>query len=262
MNVEEKPGRDAQFLGINLYYKLSFDHQVRTNDRVRTFARTVGFAPARAEEMFERFRALDPREAEVKDQDGRLEARSWEQYHRALEAHTVLTEHVLRGVFSTEEGRSPAPAQVRHLFRLGRSRLRGGGVAEGRKELRRYFLRNALFEHYRKSCAACGLSGSPSLAPVRILPSAGVTSIDQLVDPANHLLLCPHHREAFLENRIRIDPDSYTVIVTEEMDMEEKMTPEGRRIMSLHGNKLVMPDRFPPEKEYLRRRYQVMEKKA
>jgi putative restriction endonuclease len=110
------------------------------------------------------------------------------------------------------------------------------------------FFRSSVLASYEKRCCVTGFDVPELLIASHIKPWAK-SDTNEKVNPQNGLLLNPLHDSAFDKGFITINFD-YTIIVSEEIK-KSKNPAVSDYILKYRGEKITLPSRFVPCKEFI-----------
>ena len=112
------------------------------------------------------------------------------------------------------------------------------------------FFRNAILSNYEGTCCMTGIAVPRLLIASHIKPWVDATA-EEKTNPANGLCLNALHDRAFDQGLITVATD-YTIHVSSELKRSKKLDDMTKRlIMDRDGEKIILPHRFQPSREFL-----------
>ena len=109
--------------------------------------------------------------------------------------------------------------------------------------------RKAILSGYQTRCCMSHVTEPMLLIASHIIPWGEDKS--NRLNPRNGLCLSAFHDRAFDKGLITVTPD-YRVQVSKQLRKQAKNSFVADGILSLHGEKILLPDKFWPSQEFLR----------
>lgn len=128
-------------------------------------------------------------------------------------------------------------------------------MAVVKTRVNQYLFRAMILSGYRESCAVCELRCPELLVAAHIVGWA----IDAgcRMNPRNGLCLCAIHDRAFDKDLLDVE-DDYTIKVTKKFRVPRSDKAASVMLYSFDGKKLMLPERWLPDPDLLRRRRELM----
>lgn len=236
-------------LALNLYFKLPFGQQHSDNPKIRKVAERLDRTAGSVNMKLNNFAAIDPdldREGlqnySEKDKD------IWDEYWENLDELASVSETLYEEIMDETPGQHPSPEQSPgDEAEYGTEEKTLATQRKGQK-----FFRDIILTHYEHQCAVCRLQQPSLLDAAHIIDWSTTEDRNLRVNPRNGILLCAIHHRAFDNNALIIEPDSYTIQLSD--ILQEENTPGAQALFhQFEGTKIFLPERFKPKKAYLER---------
>lgn len=240
--------RAERLVTLNLYFKVPFGRQDRSNEKIRKFAERLGRSPSAVAMKLNNFAAVD----HTLDRKGlenvaAADEQLWEEYWGRLDELGRASEAIWEILEKTGRSVSDLPDDIH-----GIESVYGKSVsAETERRLGQKFFRSVILQNYREKCAVCGLSRPCLLDAAHIVGWSETEDANMRVDPRNGLALCKIHHAAFDERLIGIEPDSLEVRVSDRVNGDTRA--EQEMLVKYSGVKVQSPEKFAPSKSALHR---------
>ncbi len=112
------------------------------------------------------------------------------------------------------------------------------------------FFRNAILANYEEKCCMTGISVPKLLIASHIIPWADANS-EERTNPSNGLCLNALHDKAFDQGLITVTPD-YVIHVSSLLRNSTNIDEAAKAlILDKEGEKIILPHKFQPKKEFL-----------
>ena len=231
-----------------LYCRLPFGRFHRRNPDVIRFAETIGRTPSAVAMKLSNLASLDP----VITGSGRsgLQGASaadrmvWEEMHSDWPAFALAASEATQALgYRVEDGKETTDSSSNQDY-TGHEQMITRAQRVGQS-----LFRNAVLTAYNGRCCITGLAVPKLLVASHIVPWREDPS--QRLNPANGLCLSSLHDRAFDIGMITIRPD-WTVTVSRTIN-DDPGDFWHQTIAAYEGRKILLPDRFQPDTEFLAR---------
>lgn len=119
-------------------------------------------------------------------------------------------------------------------------------IVETKRRANQAFFREAVLSSYKNTCCITGINVPTLLIASHIKPWAISNPQTERTNPSNGLCLNALHDKAFDKGLITILPD-YTIKVSSKL----KKTDNVEWLLQCEGNKIILPEKFYPSREFL-----------
>jgi putative restriction endonuclease len=240
---------DELVIACGLYFTLPFGQMHSRNPKIIGVAALLGRTPSSLAMKLVNFASMDPahRSRGIKGLAGhsRSDEQVWNEFHDNWDKMTVLSEAKLQNL---EAGHAPAvPASEAEPEYAARD-VPTEATATVRVRTMQSFFRKVVLAAYNSRCCITGNPVEDLLVASHILPWSDFPQ--QRLNPRNGLCLAAHFDRAFDRRLVAFD-----------CEMRLVLSPVLRRYLPnpaiesefVHreGQRLICPDRFPPEAEFL-----------
>jgi len=236
--------RDELLIAFNLYCKIPFGNLRHGNPEIIEFAKKIGRTPSALSMKLCNSASFDPthkkRNVSGLKHAGKGDRQIWDEFNQnweklAFESQQALERFVeIGGAFSFEEPDLPkGPTESLRTVRV---------------RLVQSFFRDSVISSYKYTCSFCNLKMPEMLCASHIIPWA--KNIEKRADPRNGICLCSFHDRAFDRGLVTLDEDFQIVISNRVLKMKTSPLHDAGFI-KLHGNKILLPERFGPDLEAL-----------
>ncbi|MDX8391115.1 MAG: HNH endonuclease [Mariprofundaceae bacterium] len=239
-------------LAFHLYCQLPFGKLHKGNKEIIELASLIGRTPSALAMKLCNIASLDPAitssgrkglgNASVLDQE------VWDEFHNDWEYLTTECLHIheqLRAekILPMTTVQAETPLESLDDFTGETKRV----LTEQR--IRQNFFRRAVLSSYRGCCCISGLSEPRLLIASHIVPWSKDRA--NRLNPRNGLCLSALHDKAFDRGLISLD-DGFRVILSKDLKQRNEIFVK-RFFLPLSGQKIILPDRFVPDKSFLER---------
>jgi len=237
--------REETIIAFNVYCKIPFKNSNKSNPTIIKYANIIGRSPSALNMKVGNFGRLDP---ELKKQGivglahgSKLEEDVWDEFNGNWERLAFESEQLI--------------AKFSNLPIEDVSGIEVEDIAEGvereaivKKRVNQGFFRSAVLSSYDNKCCITGLSISELLIASHIIPWS--KNAEHRVNPRNGICLNPIHDRAFDRGFITITPE-YRVRLSRVLGdyADEKLVQD--YFVKHDGQKISLPDKFLPKKEFL-----------
>ena len=235
--------REQTIVAFNVYCKIPFKNSSSRHPEVIRYAKIIGRSPSALNMKIGNFGRLDPqlkqRGITGLTHGSNLEQEVWDEFHGNWEK-LIYQSELLIAQFQNEN--------IEHSPEVDFSSLPQGTERERvvKTRVNQNFFRSAILSSYDQKCCITGLPLPELLIASHIIPWR---ENRERLNPSNGLCLNALHDKAFDRGLITISTD-YKVIVSNEI-MNFDVAGVRKYFAQYHNNKIHMPDKFHPEKEFL-----------
>lgn len=235
--------RQETLAAFGLYLQIPFGTVHSRNPEIIALAEKMGRTPGALSMKIANLASLDPAAPAGLSQCSKLDKEVWENFcadQGALMYECAQARAEFEGV--AVEKRAEVPLDILQLPE-GEERER-----MVRTRVKQSAFRRAVLAAYDKRCCITRLGEPRLLNASHIVPWN--EGLKQRLDPRNGLCLNALHDRAFDRGLITVRP-SGKVVVSGQLIEKAKDCQESAFIVACDGQKIDIPDRFPPEKEFL-----------
>ncbi len=247
--------REETIIAFNVYCKIPFKSSSKNNPVVIKYANIIGRSPSALNMKIGNFGRLDP---ELKKQGitglvngSKLEEEVWNEFNGNWEELAFESERLIAN-FQNKNIEETDFVDIDNLPK-GEDRKR---IVKTR--VNQSFFRSVVLSSYNLRCCITGLSIPEFLVASHIKPWA--KDKDNRINPHNGLCLNALHDKAFDKGFITVTPD-YKVLISDYLittNEDEKIDEFFRKY---NNQKIILPDRFLPSKDFLEYHYKNIFKK-
>ncbi|ANI89573.1 restriction endonuclease [Arachidicoccus ginsenosidimutans] len=247
--------RDETIIAFNVYCKVPFKSSSKNNPTIIKYANILGRSPSALNMKIGNFGRLDP---ELKKQGitglingSKLEEDIWNEFNGNWEKLAFESE-VLIAKFQNKK--------VEEIEEIDLTELPEGKERETiiKTRVNQSFFRSTILSSYNLKCCITGLSISDFLVASHIKPWA--KDKENRINPHNGLCLNSIHDKAFDKGYITVTPE-YKILVSKFFDSYSNEQVVSDFFKKYENQKINLPERFLPSKEFLDYHYQIIFKK-
>lgn len=242
--------REQLLVAFDLYCQTPFGKMHKTNPSIVRLAALIGRTPSAVAMKLGNFASLDPAitstgrsgldGASIKDKA------IWSEFHTDWEALAVESKRALDAL-SKGDGH-PVVLEL-ELFNESNDNYEGMTKSVlTAVRIRQSFFRKAILSSYQSRCCMSHVTEPMLLIASHIIPWGEDKS--NRLNPRNGLCLSAFHDRAFDKGLITVTPD-YRVQVSKRLRKLVKNRFVADGILSLHAEKILLPDKFWPSQEFL-----------
>jgi len=242
--------REELILAINLYCKLPFGRLHHRNPTIIELAEIIGRTPSSVALKLVNFASLDPslKERGIKgaQNSSNLDKEIWNEFYNNWEDFSFESEKLLA---------KSEKSTVEKLNQIDENDLpEEGKVREQIVKVRvnQSFFRKAILASYNNTCCITGIQNTDLLIAGHIKPWA----LDEKnrLNPRNGIAINGLHDKAFENGLISISPE-YKIKISSEIKKMKNQTGIFDFFLKFEDKEIVLPDRFLPDKEFLKYHY-------
>ena len=236
--------RDELLIAFNLYCRIPFGSLRHGNPEIIKFAKKIGRTPSALSMKLCNFASFDPthkkRNVSGLKHAGKGDRQIWDEFNQnweklAFESQKALERFV--GIGSAVGFEEPdLPEGPTESLRTVRVRLVQS------------FFRDSVLSSYKYTCSFCNLTMPEMLCASHIIPWA--KNIEKRADPRNGICLCSFHDRAFDRGLVTVDED-LQIVISNRIRKIKTSPMHDVGFIKLHGNKILIPERFGPDVEAL-----------
>lgn len=237
--------REQTIIAFNVYCKIPFKSSSSRHPDVIKYAQIIGRSPSALNMKIGNFGRLDP-QLKQKGITGlshgsKLEKEIWDEFHGNWE-DLIYESELLVAQFQNKNITDVMNIDLGNVP-LGESRER---IVKTR--VNQSFFRSVVLSSYNQQCCITGLPLPELLVASHIVPWS--ENKKQRLNPRNGLCLNALHDKAFDRGLITVSTD-YKIIVSNDVMKSDADNIVKNYFVKFHNNKIRMPDKFHPEKEFL-----------
>lgn len=242
--------REETIIAFNVYCKIPFKSSSKTNPFVIKYANIIGRSPSALNMKIGNFGRLDP---ELKKQGitglvngSKLEEVIWREFNGNWEKLAFESE-VLIAKFQNKK--------IEEIEDIETNNFPEGKERETiiKTRVNQNFFRSTILSSYNLKCCITGLSIPDFLVASHIKPWA--KDKKNRINPRNGLCLNSIHDKAFDKGFITVTPD-YEVLISNYFDRYLNDETVNNFFFKYKNQKIMLPDKFLPSKEFLDYHYQ------
>lgn len=244
--------REETIIAFNVYCKIPFKSSSKSNPTIIKYAKIIGRSPSALNMKVGNFGRLDP---ELKKQGivglthgSKLEEEVWDEFDGNWEKLSFESEQLI-AKFSNRP--------IEEISGIEIEDIKEGIERETivKQRVNQSFFRSTVLSSYYFKCCITGLSIPDFLVASHIIPWSKNT--EQRLNPRNGLCLNSIHDKAFDRGFITITPE-FTVRISgafADFEMEKAVQDF---FMKYDNQKINLPDKFLPTKEFLDYHYHTI----
>lgn len=247
--------REETIIAFNVYCKIPFKSSSKSNPTIIKYANIIGRSPSALNMKVGNFGRLDP---ELKKQGivglahgSKLEEEVWDEFNGNWEKLAFESEQLI-AKFSNRPIEEVSEIEVEDI----REGIERETIVKQR--VNQSFFRSTVLSSYYFKCCITGLSIPDFLVASHIIPWSRNT--EQRLNPRNGLCLNSIHDKAFDRGFITITPE-FNIRVSGFFGDFEKEKAVQDFFMKYENQKINLPDKFLPTKEFLDYHYHNIFKK-
>lgn len=247
--------REQTIVAFNVYCKIPFKSSNKNNPFIIKYANIIGRSPSALNMKVGNFGRLDP---ELKKQGivglsngGKLEEVIWEEFNGNWSKLAYESE-LLIAQFQNKKIEETINIDFSE-FPIGRER-----EAIIKQRVNQNFFRSTVLSAYNLKCCITGLGISDFLISSHIVPWA--KDEKNRLNPHNGLCLNSIHDKAFDKGFITVTPD-YKIKISKYFSVFKQDLAVSDLFLKYENQKIILPYKFLPSKEFLDYHYQNIFKK-
>ena len=238
--------KEQTVVAFNLYCKIPFQKASSTNPDIVRIAKIIGRSPNSVKMKIGNFGSFDP-ELKKKGIVGlanasALDKEVWDEFNDDWERLAFESEKLI-AEFSKQDIAESSGINLSNLP-IGKNKER---VVKTR--INQNFFRQTILSAYDSTCCITGINISELLIASHIIPWS--KKRETRLNPRNGLCLNALHDKAFDKGLITVQ-QNYTIQVSDKITREYNNKEVQKWIGSFDGQKIILPERFVPDGEFLK----------
>lgn len=243
-----KWSKEETILAFDLYCRTSFGQINSSNKDIMELAGLLGRTPGAVALKMHNLAHYDPelrkRNVTAMAHGSKLDASVWEEFSSNWEDLSYQARCILADLKSESIDKVVNEPEI---VMLPEGRVREQLV---RNRIGQYFFRMAVLNSYENRCCITGLAVTDLLVASHIKPWKDADSRTERTNPTNGLTLNALHDKAFDRGLITVTPD-YIIKVSSEIKPSVEGDTVEDWLLSFTNQKIRMPNKFFPRKEFL-----------
>ena len=238
--------REQTIVAFNVYCKIPFKSSNSRHPEIIKYAKIIGRSPSALNMKIGNFGRLDPqlkqRGISGLSHGSKLEQEVWDEFHGNW-GKLIYQSELLIAQFENKN--------IEDSLDFDLDDLPQGGEREAvvKTRVNQNFFRKTVLSSYGKKCCITSLAVPELLIASHIVPWS--KNKKERLNPCNGLCLNALHDKAFDKGLITVSTD-YKVIVSGCI-MDSDITDTVKNyFVKFHNKKIATPDKFHPEKEFLK----------
>jgi predicted restriction endonuclease len=238
--------RDELLIAFNLYCRIPFGKLHRSNPEIVSAAKKLNRTPSALAMKLVNFASFDPihkkRNVKGLGHASQSDRQIWDEFNQNWEQLAFESQQTLVRILQLE---AKIPISELDL-------VIPNGPTEDRRITRvrlvQGFFRDSVLSSYKYTCSFCGLSIVEMLCASHIIPWS--KNIERRADPSNGLSLCSFHDRAFDRGLITID-EKLHIVISKSLQIKKTVPMHEVALLNIHGEKMILPQRFCPDMQAL-----------
>lgn len=247
--------KEQTIVALSVYCKIPFNKASNTNPEIVEAANLIGRSPVALKMKVGNFGSLDP-ELKARGIVGlsnisKLDEDVWNEYCNDWGKLAFDSKQIIAKLKNRT---------IEDLIDIDIKSLPEGKERESvvKQRINQDFFRNTVLASYNYRCCISGVSKSELLEACHIVEWS--QDISNRTNPQNGLCLNPFFHKAYDNYLIGITPDMI-IYVSEELIQKTSDLTFKNYLLGLCGEKIIMPDKFFPQKDLLAIRYNLYHQK-
>ena len=242
--------REQLIMALNVYFKIPFKDVKEKHPLIQKYAPLIGRTPTALKMKIGNFGRLDPT-LKAKDIVGlghgsMAEEPIWQEFWGNLDKLAFESERL----FAERAGMRIEDTLGADIQELPQGREKEVLV---RQRVNQQFFRDAVLTAYLNQCCITGIANTPLLEACHI--SGWADDENNRTNPKNGLCMTPTFHRAYDKYLIAITPD-YEIVISEQMIERTKDEQTQRYLAGLQHKKILMPEKFAPDVEFLAKHHE------
>ncbi len=240
--------REELILAINLYCKMEFGKMSAGNPQIKELAALIDRSPSSIVFKLGNFGSLDPtlkaRGVGGLPNIGKLDREIWNEFYNDWNSRLVESEKLLAKYKNTT---------VEKLNSVDISDIKKEGLEKERivkTRVNQNIFRTIILATYNNKCCITGIANPELLIASHIIPWS--EDEKNRLNPMNGIALNALHDKAFDAHLITISAKDYTLKVSNLFKKKEVSLSIKQNFLDLDGKEIYLPDKFLPDKEFLK----------
>lgn len=244
----EKWSREETILAFDLYCRMPFSKNSPNNKEIIDLASVLGRTPGAVSLKLANLAHFDPeRIAQSKlgmANASKLDKEVFDEFSSDWENLSYQAQLILAKMKNTRL-EVLVPSLDMEIIPHGEDRLQ-----ETKRRVGQYFFRTSVLNAYRGRCCVTGIQLPELLIASHIKPWRDSDEKTERANPRNGLCLNAMHDKAFDRGLITIDKE-YRMVnsrVIKEIEMDKQTR---TWLLAYEGKQILLPDKFPPDKQFI-----------
>jgi len=240
--------RDELILAINLYCKLPFGKMHSRNKDIIELGGLIDRSSSAVARKLGNFASMDPnlkaRNVGGLPNAGQLTEDIWNEFYNNWDAALLESEMLLAKTKHTT---------IEQLNEIDETEFPKGLTKERliMTRVNQHIFRKMVLATYNNKCCITGMDNTELLVASHIV-AWGKDEKNRL-NPMNGLCLNALHDRAFDKFLITVSAEDYTIRVSSKLKKKNAVTCLSENFFQLEGQSIVLPDKFLPDKELLKK---------
>lgn len=248
---QNKWTKEQTVVAFNLYCKIPFNRVSSKHPLITKVAKIIGRSPNSVKMKIGNFGSFDP---ELKKRgivglanSSKLDKEVWDEFNSDWEKLAYESE-VLIAKFKKQKIEE-------HIAEFDFDKYSEGKEKESivKRRINQSFFRQTVLSAYNNTCCITGINNQSLLIASHIIPWSENKKLR--LNPHNGLCLNSLHDKAFDNYLISITPD-YEVKISHKINGGKLIDAFKNMFAKYHNQKIILPERFIPGKDYLDEHYQ------
>lgn len=247
--------RDETIVAFNVYCKIPFKDCSKSHPTIKTYADLLGRTPSALAMKIGNIGRLDPdlQKRGIKGlvHGAKMEEEIWNEFYNNPELLAYESEKVLAEL----QGKT-----IQENIEINIDDLPEGIEREAivKQRVNQSFFRMAVLSSYNNCCCISGVCNPEMLDACHIVEWS--QDFVNRTNPKNGLCMTPFFHRAYDKMLMAISPD-FNIYISDELLQNIQNEKFAQYIRSINGDKIIMPDRFFPEKDLLQIHYERFRKR-
>lgn len=239
--------REQTIVAFNLYCKIPFQKANSTNPDIVRIAEIIGRSPNSVKMKIGNFGSFDP-ELKKKGIVGlanasKLDEDIWNEFNNNWDKLVFESEKLIAKFLNKNIEDIGINEPLKIPEGITKERLVKTRVNQS-------FFRQSVLSAYNSTCCITGIKIPQFLIASHIIPWSKADDKAEKTNPQNGMCLNALHDKAFDKGYLTITPD-FTIKISTKLFEIQNDDISYKWFKSIKGNKILIPDRFVPKKEFL-----------
>lgn len=243
--------REHEIITLDLYCRIPFNKANNSNKEIQEIAQLLGRSVNSVKMKIGNFGSFDP---ELKrrgigglDGTSQLDENIWNEYY----GHWNQLAYDAKALISQYKGKT-----IEEVSGIEDTKLPQGKERERivKQRINQTFFRNAVLTSYSMQCCITGINEPKLLEASHILSWA--EDEENRTNPSNGLCMNALMHKAYDSYLLSVSPD-YTIYISEKLLENESASGKNLDFFrKVNGEKIILPNRFLPSKDFLSQQYE------
>lgn len=238
--------KEETILAFELYCQIPFGQNHHTNPLLIELGDLIGRSSSAVSRKLSNLASLDPEKSIMGLQHGsKMDQAVFNEFYKDYEK-LVNTAYEIKKQLGTKDEIDDETVVDTLLLPQGENVSRNVKTRRGQ-----VFFRKAILNAYHGRCCVTGINRPELLIASYIIPWSNSEYCSERTNPANGLCLNALHDRAFDEGLMTID-ENYRIVLSSQLKNTEMKGDTKDWFMSFNGKVIDLPDKFLPNKDFLR----------